>query len=107
MIILISIYSNPGIGYFWSKTSNSPYDAPKWYLQIFPVGYPDIRAINSTWIHGIGTVGGSHIGIYTRILLTFLVDHRTRPTGRQMKFWVDCVHYLKSNSVFGPLDFVT
>ena len=106
-VVMATGYHRPSLDFLPSNVGSKPYSAPDWYLQTFPVGYPDICAINSTWVHGIGTVGGSHIGIYTRILLMFLVDHRTRPNREQMRAWVDRVRQLKSKGAMGSLKFVT
>lgn len=106
-VFMATGYHRPSLDFLPSDSCCKPYEAPNWYLQNFPIGYPDICAINSTWIHGIGTVGGSHIGVYTRILLMFLVDHRTRPDGEQMRAWVDQVRRLKSSGTVDPLAFVT
>ena len=106
-VVMATGYDRPHLDFLPQKACSRPYDAPNWYLQIFPVGYPTLCAINATWVHGIGTVGGSHIGIYTRILLMFLVDRRTQPNHDQMRAWVDQVSRWKSRSPVGPLNFVT
>lgn len=106
-VIMATGYDRPSLDFLPANACSKPYEAPNWYLQTFPVGYPTLCAINATWVHGIGTVGGSHIGIYTTILLMFLVDRRTQPDYHQMRAWVDRVSWWKSRSPAGPLDFVT
>lgn len=49
----------------------------------------------------------SHIGIYTRILLTFLLDPGTRPIAKEMKLWVDVVRFIKRGAQGGALSFFT
>ena len=55
----------------------------------------------------IGTVGNWHIGIYTRILLMFLIDPLTRPSEFWMERWIDMTRLLKVTSPTKPLDFFT
>lgn len=58
-------------------------------------------------MNAIGTVGNWHIGIYTRILLMFLVDPLTRPSTFWMERWIDMTRLLKATSPTGPFDFFT
>lgn len=55
----------------------------------------------------VGTVGNWHIGIYTRILLMFLMDPLTRPGEFWMERWVDMTRLLKAASPTGAFDFFT
>ncbi|KAJ8603036.1 hypothetical protein MRB53_042266 [Persea americana] len=87
--------------------SGKRYRAPNWYLQCFPTDDATICATNCTWKDGIGTVGGGHIGVYTRFLLVFLMDSRTKPSPWMMRTWVDTVHLLKRPCPGGALAFVT
>ena len=48
-----------------------------------------------------------HIGIYTRLLLVFLVDPLARPQEYWMKKWIDMTRFLKSRSPIGAFDFFT
>lgn len=59
--------------------------------------------------HAIATyrLVNSHIGIYTRILLTFLLDPTTRPTAKDMKLWVDIIRFIKRGAQGGALGFFT
>ncbi len=50
------------------------YQPPNWYLQVFPPYHISIAAPNSTYQNAVGTVRNYHVGIYTRLLLVFLVD---------------------------------
>lgn len=55
----------------------------------------------------IGTVGNYHIGIYTRLLLMFLVDPLARPQEYWMERWIDMTSFLKSKAPTGAFDFFT
>ena len=48
-----------------------------------------------------------HIGIYTRLLLVFLVDPLARPQEYWMKKWIDMTRFLKKRSPVGAFDFFT
>lgn len=61
----------------------------------------------STYVNAIGTVGNWHIGIYTRILLMFLVDPLTRPRPFMMRAWIDFTRLLKKTSPTAAFDFFT
>lgn len=62
---------------------------------------------SSTYLAAIGTVGNWHIGIYTRILLMFLVDPLTRPSPFWMERWIDMTRLLKQWSPTKAFDFFT
>ena len=53
------------------------------------------------------TVGSYHIGIYTRMLLMFLVDPLTTPRTWWMKRWVDFTTTIKSLGPTKAFDFFT
>lgn len=53
------------------------------------------------------TVGNYHIGIYTRLLLMFLVDPLARPTPYWMRRWIDMTRWMKSRAPTGAFDFFT
>jgi hypothetical protein len=44
--------------------------------------------MSSTGISTAGTLGRWHIGIYTRLLLMFLIDQRTQPSALLMSVWI-------------------
>lgn len=52
-------------------------------------------------------MGNFHIGIYTRILLMFLLDPLTRPSTYWMQFWVDMTRWFKARAPTGAFDFFT
>ena len=66
-----------------------------------------ICANNCTYVNAIGAVGNYHIGIYTRILLMFLVDPLARPHEYWMKRWIDMTTFLKSRAPTKAFDFFT
>lgn len=47
------------------------------------------------------------MGIYTRLLLVFLIDPLTRPREYWMKRWVDMTRFLKRFAPTGAFDFFT
>jgi len=108
VVVMATGYSRPSLDFLPGSCSDeAPYAAPNWYLQTFPPNHPSISCINCTYMGAIGTVGNWHIGIYTRILLMFLVDPLTRPSPFWMKRWIDMTRLLKRGSPVGPFDFFT
>ncbi|KAJ5995923.1 hypothetical protein N7481_002900, partial [Penicillium waksmanii] len=83
------------------------YSPPDWYLQVFPPKHLSICANNSTYVNAIGTVGNIHIGIYTRFLLMFLTDPRTKLTEGRMKTWIDFTRWMKQGAPPRAFDFFT
>lgn len=59
------------------------------------------------YISAIGTVGHIHIGLYTRTLLMFLLDPRTKPTPKDMKRWIDFTRWYKERAPNKAFDFFT
>lgn len=105
--ILATGYRRPSLNFLPQTKSSSKYQPPNWYLQTFPTENATICATNCTWQEGIGSVGGVHIGIYTRFLLAFVLDPNARPSERMMKAWVDMVYLLKKPYEGGALSFVS
>lgn len=92
-------YERPSLGFLDDFASG--YNPPSWFLQVFPPGTPTICAINSTWVHGIGSVGAGHIGMYTRLLLAYTLDPKSRPSLSAMSFWIWIVDKLKPTQGLG------
>ena len=90
--ILATGYSRPSLHFLPQEYLDDPYGPPNWFLQTFPTNDPTMCALNSTWVRGHGSVGGFHIAIYTRLLVVFVVDPRTRLEPREMKNWVDRIN---------------
>lgn len=107
MIVLATGFKRPSLSFLPKDSFEEPYGAPNWYLQTFPPNHPSVSAINCTYLSAIGTVGNWHIGIYTRILLMFLVDPLTRPNPFWMERWIDMTKVLKAKSPTGAFDFFT
>ncbi|KAH6658891.1 monooxygenase [Truncatella angustata] len=107
MIVMATGYKRPSLEFLPDDCFNEPYGPPNWYLQTFPPAHPSISAINCTYVNAIGTVGNWHIGIYTRILLMFLVDPLTRPRTFWMERWIDMTKILKMAAPTGAFDFFT
>ncbi|THX02602.1 FAD/NAD(P)-binding domain-containing protein [Aureobasidium pullulans] len=107
VIIMATGYKRPSLSFLPEECFKEPYAAPNWYLQTFPPQHKSICANNCTYVGGIGTVGNFHIGVYTRILLMFLLDPLTRPSTYWMEFWVDMTRWLKARAPTGAFDFFT
>ena len=107
MVIMATGYKRPSLGFLPDEVFRDPYNSPNWYLQVFPPEHVEICAINSTYVNAIGTVGNFHIGIYTRLLLMFLVDPLARPRESWMKTWIDMTRKVKSFAPTAAFDFFT
>ncbi|KAI2618011.1 FAD/NAD(P)-binding domain-containing protein [Hypomontagnella submonticulosa] len=107
IVVLATGYKRPTLNFLPDDCFQEPYGPPNWYLQTFPPQHPSISAINCTYLSAIGTVGNWHIGIYTRILLMFLVDPLTRPATFWMERWIDMTKVLKATAPTGAFDFFT
>ncbi|KAI0892700.1 FAD/NAD(P)-binding domain-containing protein [Annulohypoxylon nitens] len=107
MVVMATGYKRPSLNFLPDECFVGSYGPPNWYLQTFPPEHPSISAINCTYLSAIGTVGNWHIGIYTRILLMFLVDPLTRPSTFWMERWIDMTKFLKATSPTGAFDFFT
>jgi hypothetical protein len=107
MIIMATGFKRPSLSFLPDEVFEPPYQPPNWYIQMFPPQHPSICANNCTYVNAIGTVGNYHIGIYTRLLLMFLVDPLTRPKEYLMKRWIDMTRFLKSRAPTGAFDFFT
>ncbi|KAL1870558.1 hypothetical protein VTK73DRAFT_2533 [Phialemonium thermophilum] len=107
MVVMATGYKRPELSFLPDDCFEKTYSPPNWYLQTFPPKHPSISAINCTYMSAIGTVGNWHIGIYTRILLMFLIDPLTRPSEFWMKRWIDMTRLLKATSPTPPFEFFT
>lgn len=106
-IIMATGFSRPSLGFLPPAVFEDPYPPPKWYLQVFPPSHPSICANNCTYVNAIGSVGNYHIGIYTRLLLVFLVDPLAAPRQFWMKRWIDMVTFIKLMAPTAAFDFFT
>ncbi|KAI0643289.1 FAD/NAD-P-binding domain-containing protein [Trametes meyenii] len=104
VVVLATGFKKPQISFFEDDLFPEGYDRPNLYLQNFSTEDWSILMTNSSYQNAIGTV---HIGIYTRILLTFLVDPDARPTPKDMKLWVDVIRFVKRGARGGALSFFT
>ncbi|KAJ3845510.1 hypothetical protein F5878DRAFT_654872 [Lentinula raphanica] len=107
LVIMATGFSRPKLSFLPDECFEEPYAPPNWYLQTFPPGYMSVCANNCTYVNAIGTVGNYHIGIYTRILLMFLVDPLTRPREGLMRAWIDMTRLFKKRSPTPAFDFFT
>ncbi|RMZ86324.1 hypothetical protein DV736_g6450, partial [Chaetothyriales sp. CBS 134916] len=106
-IVMATGYERPSLSFLPKEVFAAPYAPPRWYLQVFPTQFPSICCNNCTYISGIGSVGNWHIGIYTRLLLVFLLDPLATPNTWLMQRWVDLTSILKSMAPTDALDFFT
>jgi hypothetical protein len=122
MIIMATGFKRPSLNFLPGDCFEETYSAPNWYLQTFPPTQPSISAINwygilkyfenrqltsrSTYLDAIGIVGNWNIGMYTRILIMFLVEPRTRPSAFWMRRWIDMTKVLKSAAPTLAFDFL-
>ena len=107
MVILATGFHRPSLAFLPDDVFAPPYAPPAWYLQCFPPQHVAICAANCTYANAIGTVGSWHIGIYTRLLLVFLVDPLARPRPRGMRLWIDMTRWIKSRAPTAAFDFFT
>ncbi|KAJ4485662.1 hypothetical protein J3R30DRAFT_3441050 [Lentinula aciculospora] len=107
VVIMATGFTRPKLSFLPDNCFEEPYAPPNWYLQTFPPGYMSVCANNCTYVNAIGTVGNYHIGVYTRLLLTFLVDPLTRPREGLMKAWIDMTRLFKKRSPTPAFDFFT
>ncbi|KAL8851952.1 MAG: hypothetical protein Q9221_003163 [Calogaya cf. arnoldii] len=107
MVIMATGYQRPSLSFLPDEVFQEPYQPPRWYLQVFPPKHMSVCCNNCTYVNAIGTVGNYHIGIYTRLLLMFLVDPLARPQEYWMKRWIDMTSFLKAHAPTGAFDFFT
>ncbi|KAH7925801.1 FAD/NAD(P)-binding domain-containing protein [Leucogyrophana mollusca] len=107
VVVLATGYKRPDLSFLPQELFPEGYDRPNMYLQNFSTEDWSLLMTNSAYLNAIGTVGHVHIGIYTRILLTLLLDPDARPAPKDMKLWVDVVRYIKRGASGGALGFFT
>ncbi|KAL7278190.1 hypothetical protein ACG7TL_008164 [Trametes sanguinea] len=107
LVVLATGFKRPQFDFFQDELFPKGYDGPNLYLQGFSTEDWSVLTTNATFQHGMGSVGHVHIGIYMRILFTFLVDTKTRPTRQEMKLWVDIVRFIKRDAPGGAFSFFT
>ncbi|EKM51088.1 uncharacterized protein PHACADRAFT_212988 [Phanerochaete carnosa HHB-10118-sp] len=107
VVVLATGFKQPDMEFLPKELFPEGYDRPNLYLQNFPTEDWSVLLTNSAYINAIGTVGHFHIGIYARILMTFLMDPGARPTPHDMKLWVDAVGFVKRGAKKGALGFFT
>jgi len=107
ILIKATGFSRPDIHFLPDCVFDEPFAPPAWYLQTFPPQHPEICAINSVYVNALGTVGHVHIGMYTRLLMVFLLQPRTKPTRAQMERWISWVGWFKGKTPQKAFDFFT
>ncbi|KAI9058978.1 FAD/NAD-P-binding domain-containing protein [Trametes sanguinea] len=107
VVVLATGFKRPRLDLFEADLFPRGYDGPNLYLQGFSTEDWSVLTTNATYLHGMGSVGHVHIGIYMRILFMFLMDPATRPTRQEMKLWVDLVRFIKCDAPGGAFNFFT
>ncbi|KAJ7735242.1 FAD/NAD(P)-binding domain-containing protein [Mycena maculata] len=107
VVVLATGFEKPNITFLDDSLFPEGYQRPDLYLQNFSTEDWSVLMTNSSYMSAIGTVGHFHIGMYTRILLTLLLDENARPSPKDMKLWVDAVRFMKRGAAGGPLGFFT
>jgi len=107
VIVLATGFEQPTIDFLPEDLFPEGYARPDLYLQNFSTEDWSILMTNSSYVNAIGTVGHYHIGVYTRILLTLLMDKNARPSPKDMKLWVDFIRFIKKGASGGALSFFT
>ncbi|EJD48241.1 FAD/NAD(P)-binding domain-containing protein [Auricularia subglabra TFB-10046 SS5] len=107
VVVLATGFERPSVDFLPEDLFPEEYSRPNLYLQNFSTEDWSVLMTNSAYVNAIGTVGHFHIGIYTRILLTLLLDPQARPTPRDMKLWVDNLRFVKRGAKGGALGFFT
>ncbi|KAK7038128.1 hypothetical protein R3P38DRAFT_2904585 [Favolaschia claudopus] len=102
VVVLATGFERPQLDFLPDSLFPEDYQRPDLYLQNFSTEDWSVLLTNSSYMSGIG-----HIGIYTRILLTLLLDENARPLPKDMRLWVDLVRFLKRGAAGGPLGFFT
>jgi hypothetical protein len=107
IVVMATGFDRPSLDFLPEENFEEPYSPPNWYLQTFPPKHPSICCNNCTYINAIGSVGNWHIGIYTRILICFMLDDLARPSPFWMERWIDMTRLFKRFSPTGAFDFFT
>jgi hypothetical protein len=107
IVVMATGFDRPSLNFLPEENFEEPYSPPNWYLQTFPPKHPSICCNNCTYINAIGSVGNWHIGIYTRILICFMLDDLARPSPFWMERWIDMTRLFKRFSPTGAFDFFT
>lgn len=105
--ILATGFKRPSLSFLPKTCSDGRYTDSSWYLTVFPTTNPTVCATNSNFRNGVASAGGAHIGIYTRLLLVFLLQPSTKPSEFAMKTWVDLCHSVKRTYHGGTFSHVT
>jgi Flavin-binding monooxygenase-like len=98
LVIMATGYQRPSLGFLPEDCFEEGFEPPNWYLQVFPPNHVDICANNCTYVNAIGTVGNYHIGIYTRMLLMYLIDPLARPRKPLVEFWIRMIQWIKAKA---------
>jgi len=107
VVVLATGFKQPPVSFLPGDLFPEGYERPNLYLQNFATEDWSVLLTNAAYKNAIGTVGHFHIGMYTRILLMFLLDEGVRPLPEDLRLWVDAVRFIKRGSPGGALSFFT
>ncbi|SPO34846.1 related to monooxygenase [Pseudozyma flocculosa] len=107
VIVVATGFERPSIDFLPQDLFPDDYVRPNMYLQVFPIEDSSVLCTNATFKDAVGTVGHVHIGIMARTLMLFLMDPACRPKPKDMRLWVDLIHFIKERAPGGQLDFFT
>ncbi|KAI8908185.1 hypothetical protein DFJ77DRAFT_442702 [Powellomyces hirtus] len=71
-------------------THTEEFKPPNLFCVAFPPSNPTMLFLNDAYVDAVATAGHIHIGVLTRLFLTFLLDPATRPTPHDAAEWVRC-----------------
>ncbi|KNC96366.1 uncharacterized protein SPPG_08266 [Spizellomyces punctatus DAOM BR117] len=85
-------FKHPDSGFvddeIWKGPQGGEFRPPNLFCVAFPPKYPTMLFLNDAYVDAVATAGHIHIGVLTRLLLTFLLDPATRPTPMEAATWV-------------------
>ncbi|KAJ3161828.1 hypothetical protein HDU86_006599 [Geranomyces michiganensis] len=70
------------------KADNDEFNPPNLFCVAFPPAHPKMLFLNDSLKEAVASAGTMHIGILTRLFLTFLLDPATRPKETDAAEWV-------------------
>ncbi|KAJ3157221.1 hypothetical protein HDU89_002633 [Geranomyces variabilis] len=86
-------FKKPSFAFCPSDTFKADNDAdefnpPNLFCVAFPPAHPKMLFLNDSLKEAVASAGTMHIGILTRLFLTFVLDPATRPTEKDAADWV-------------------
>lgn len=106
VIVEATGYKRPYLGFlptqqlFRGAKAPNQYTPPNLFLQHFVANDWSCLMTNAGYYEGLGTVGFTHIGIFARMMMMFMLDDATAPSTAEMHRWVDRVIQVKGCLTF-------